>query len=134
MPGMILGARILLAAALLAPVAPLWAQTASFSQATQVKQATQATRTAPTAPAPQVSASSPAPAATADPGLPERRVIEDDQVRIEEVRVRGQVRSVTVQSKLAGARPYEIDVGRPGRDPSIHRGAAGQSRWSLFDF
>ncbi len=125
---MIRGARILLAAALLAPVAPLGAQTASSPHATQ------ATRTAPAAPGPQGSASSPAPAAAADPGLPERRVIEDDQVRIEEVRVRGQVRSVTVQSKLAGARPYEIDVGRPGRDPSIHRGAAGQSRWSLFDF
>jgi hypothetical protein len=116
------GARILLAAALLAAVAPLAAQTAAPAKAT------------PSMPGPQTLPSSPAPAPATDPNLPERRVIEDDQVRIEELRVRGQVRSVTVHSKLAGARPYEVDVGRPGRDPSIYRGTAGQSRWSLLDF
>jgi hypothetical protein len=137
MPKMIPGARILLAAALLAAVVPLGAQTASSAQATPAPPATRtapATPAAQAAPGPQVSASSPAPAAAADPNLPERRVIEDDQVRIEELRVRGMVRSVTVQSKLAGARPYEVVVGWHGRDPSIYRGAAGQSRWSLLDF
>ena len=134
MPEMTRGACILLAAALLAAVDPLGAQTARSAQAAQATPATRQAPAARTAPGPQVAASSPVPAAAPDPNLPERRVIEDDQVRIEEVRVRGQVRSVTVQSKLAGARPYEVDVGRPGRDPSIHRGAAGQSRWSLLDF
>jgi hypothetical protein len=64
----------------------------------------------------------------------ERRVIEDDGVRIEETRVRGEVRSVVVQSKVGGVRPYEILIGRRGRDPSQDASAAGQSAWSLFKF
>ena len=61
-------------------------------------------------------------------------VIEDDNARIEEVRSRGTVTRVTVQSKLPGARPYEIQVAPPGRDPSQERGNAGRRAWSIFDF
>ena len=61
-------------------------------------------------------------------------VVEDDNVRIEETRVRGQLQRVTVQSKIVGVRPYEIIVGPGGRDPSRDRGTAGQSAWSLFSF
>jgi hypothetical protein len=78
-----------------------------------------------------------APAASAAPRdalTPTVTVIEDDGVRIEEKRLRGQAQRITVQSKVAGARPYEIIVGPDGRDPSKERGAAGQSAWSLFDF
>jgi hypothetical protein len=80
-------------------------------------------------------ASAPAalPESTAAPAS-ERRVIEDDGVRIEETRVRGEVRSVVVQSKVGGVRPYEILIGRRGRDPSQDASAAGQSAWSLFKF
>lgn len=91
-------------------------------------------------PAPaQVSAPAvpPAPAASAavrDALTPTLTVIEDDGVRIEETRLRGQARRISVQSKLGGARAYEILVGPPGRDPSQDRGAAGQRAWSLFDF
>jgi hypothetical protein len=73
-------------------------------------------------------------AASAAQGGLQRTVIEDDGVRIVETRLRGQAQRITVQSKVAGARPYEILVGRGGRDPSQYRGAAGQSTWSLFDF
>jgi hypothetical protein len=61
------------------------------------------------------------------------RVIEDDRVRIEETRVRGQVQRVTVRSKLTG-QDYEIIVGPGGRDPSQKADAAGQRAWSVFRF
>ncbi len=61
-------------------------------------------------------------------------VIEDDQVRIEEVRSRGRVQSIHVQSKLANVKGYDIQVALPGRDPSQERGNAGQRTWSLFSF
>ncbi len=61
------------------------------------------------------------------------RVIEDDRVRIEETRVRGQVQRVTVRSKLTG-QDYEIIVGPGGRDPSQKSDAAGQRAWSVFRF
>lgn len=64
------------------------------------------------------------------------RVIEDDQVRIEEVRIRGQLARITVAPKAgAGASPmraYEINVGAPGRDPSQDRSAAGQRVWPVL--
>jgi hypothetical protein len=61
-------------------------------------------------------------------------VIEDDSTRIEEARNRGTVQRITVQSKLPGVRPYEIQVAPPGRDPSQERGNAGRRAWSIFDF
>lgn len=61
-------------------------------------------------------------------------VIEDDNARIEESRSRGTVQRITVQSKVPGARPYEIQVAAPGRDPSQERGNAGRRAWSVFDF
>ena len=61
-------------------------------------------------------------------------VIEDDNARIEEVRSRGTVQRVTVQSKVPGVRPYEIQLAPPGRDPSQERGNAGQRAWSIFNF
>jgi hypothetical protein len=73
-------------------------------------------------------------AAAPAPQAPERRVIEDDQVRIEETLVRGQAQSITVQPKQGGLRPYEIVVGRGGRDPSQDKSAAGQRVWSLLRF
>ena len=85
-------------------------------------------------PAPAAASAAPSAAASAAPGGLQRTVIEDEGVRIVETRLRGQPQRITVQSKLAGARPYEILVGRGGRDPSQDRGAAGQSTWSLFDF
>ena len=73
----------------------------------------------------------PAPAKTPSPDL---RVVEDDHVRIEETRSRGQLQRVVVHTRLGGARSYEIIVGSPGRDPSQERGAAGQRAWSVLNF
>lgn len=65
------------------------------------------------------------------------RVLEDDRVRIEETRVRGQLRNVTVHSKITGG-SYEIIVGPGGRDPSQNAAqradSAGQRAWSLLRF
>ena len=85
------------------------------------------------APAPQPAASATS-AAWAPKVRPHIVVIEDDGSRIEETRVGGAVKRVTVQSKVGKVRPYEIQVAPGGRDPSQERGNAGQRTWSLFNF
>jgi hypothetical protein len=68
-----------------------------------------------------------------------RTVIEDDQVRVEELRVRGQVRRIVVrtQGRQAGS-TYEIVPADGARDmsagPSSGRGAAGKSLWTVLAF
>jgi hypothetical protein len=63
-------------------------------------------------------------------------VVEDDNARIEELRVRGQTQSIVVTSKLGGR--YEIFMGEASRDigdaSASHRGAAGQRMWRLLSF
>ena len=84
---------------------------------------------------PATPASPPAAPAAATP--PEKRVVEDDNVRIEETRVRGQLSRITVQNKLGGRlgpNTYEIIVGPGGRDPSQRQDAYGQRAWSVLKF
>ena len=64
----------------------------------------------------------------------ERIVSEDDAVRIEERRFRGQTESITVKSKLRGVAPYEILPGGSGRDPSQPGGTGGQRVWHFLSF
>ena len=89
---------------------------------------------APTASAP----SAPVPAATpAERGEPtvQRNVAEDDHVRIEEVRVRGESRSIVVKPKTAGAKEYEIEPSTGANDPSQrNRRAAGERVWRILSF
>jgi hypothetical protein len=64
-----------------------------------------------------------------------RVVVEDDKVRIEELRVRGQVQRITVSPKASGVRPYEIVPPDAGRDASQQsKGLSGQRLWQLFSF
>jgi hypothetical protein len=64
-----------------------------------------------------------------------RTVVEDDHVRIEELRVRGQVQRITVSPKASGVRPYEIAPPDSGRDPSQQsKGISGHSLWQFFSF
>jgi len=93
-------------------------------------------------------AQSPAPAVAALPALAQpdgvqprggeaqvkRIVSEDESVRIEELRVRGITRRVTVQSKLPGVPAYEIGSSSDGRDLSQDRRSEGRSLWQLFAF
>jgi hypothetical protein len=69
-------------------------------------------------------------------GEPEvvRTVSEDESVRIEELRVRGQTRRIVVRSKLPGAPAYEIGTSTDGRDLSQDRRSEGRSLWQLFSF
>jgi hypothetical protein len=76
-------------------------------------------------------ASAPAPTPKTRPHV---TVIEDDNVRIEETRVRGSVQRVTVQNKQANVAPYEIQMPAPGRDPSQEKGNAGKRTWSVLNF
>ncbi len=66
-----------------------------------------------------------------------RIVIEDDATRIDELRVRGETQSLSVQPKHGGAR-YEIVPVPGGRDlatgPTTPRGAVGQRVWRVFQF
>jgi len=67
----------------------------------------------------------------------QRLVSEDDQVRIDELRVRGQTTRLTVQPKGPEGqrgRAYEILLPTGGQDPSSHRDAAGQRVWPLLSF
>ena len=61
-------------------------------------------------------------------------VTEDDGVRIEELRVRGQTQRIVVHSKLGNARPYEVLPAGQGRDLSQDKRAIGQRVWSVLSF
>lgn len=64
-----------------------------------------------------------------------QEVIEDDNVRIEETRLRGLPQRITVRNKSGGGSSYEILVGPKGKDASSSdKGTSGRSAWSLFDF
>ena len=75
-----------------------------------------------------------APAAKALAERPHITVLEDDNTRIEEHRVRGTVTRVLVQSKVGGAPAYEIQVIPPGRESMSDRGSQGKRTWSLLRF
>ena len=89
--------------------------------------ATGATRTAGPAPADELAPRG---------GEPQvkRIVTEDDGVRIEELRVRGQTQRIVVHSKLTGVRPYEIVPAGQGRDLSQDKRTVGQRVWSVLSF
>lgn len=65
-------------------------------------------------------------------------IIEDDAMRIEEQRVRGQLTRVTVSPKNSRAPAYEIQLPTPGQDvsgaPGPQRGGAGQRVWRVMSF
>jgi hypothetical protein len=71
-----------------------------------------------------------------DPAI-RRSVIEDDQVKVEELRVRGQTERIVVSPKHGG-KPYEIITTPNGRDPGGsadgRRGATGQRVWTVLGF
>ena len=70
---------------------------------------------------------------SADAG-PQRLVSEDEQVRIDELRLRGLAQRLTVQPKGGNGRPYEILLPAPGADATQHRDAAGQRVWPVLTF
>ncbi|WP_425258282.1 hypothetical protein ACPOLB_22540 [Rubrivivax sp. RP6-9] len=61
----------------------------------------------------------------------QRLVSEDDQVVVEELRVRGQTQSITVKSKIPGVAPYRIVPATGARDPSQPGSTAGQRVWQF---
>jgi hypothetical protein len=70
----------------------------------------------------------PEPAKPAAEPAVKRTVSEDDKVRIEEVRVRGETKSITVRSKIPGVAAYEIVPATGARDPSQPGNAPGQGQ------
>lgn len=75
----------------------------------------------------------PAPADTTEPRI-ERIQHEDALTRVDELRVAGQTRSITVQPKN-GAPAYDVAPATGGEDPNAARnGSTGKSRWRLLEF
>ncbi|MFG6459236.1 hypothetical protein [Roseateles sp. BYS96W] len=70
----------------------------------------------------------------------ERKVSEDDQVRIEELRVRGETKKVTVKNKNSKAPDYEIVVNDAGRESAggsgtgLSKSGSGTRVWQVFKF
>ena len=75
--------------------------------------------------------------AAVDEPFVKHTIIDDSRARIEELRVRGQLKKVTVQPK--GRAPgYEILLGDGahvvGDDPGTSRGSAGKRVWNVLRF
>ncbi len=91
----------------------------------------------PAAPAAAAPAPVAAPAAAGEPAV-RRHVVEDDNARIEELSVRGAVRSIRVQPKGPIKAEYEVltlDAGRDISDgPNSAKGAAGKRVWRVLTF
>ena len=70
----------------------------------------------------------------------ERTVSEDDQVRIEELKVRGEAKKVTVRNKKTKAPDYEIIVNDAGRESAggtgtgLPKSGAGTRVWRVLNF
>jgi hypothetical protein len=70
----------------------------------------------------------------------EKTVAEDDQVRIEELKVRGEAKKVTVKNKLTKAPDYEIVVTDAGRESAggtgtgMPKSGAGTRVWRVLNF
>lgn len=66
----------------------------------------------------------------------ERTVAEDDQVRIEELNVRGETRKVTVRNKKTRAPDYEIVVNDAGHESAGGSGKSGSGTrvWRILNF
>lgn len=70
----------------------------------------------------------------------ERSVAEDDQVRIEELKVRGETKKVTVRHKKSKAPEYEIVVNDAGRESAggtgtgLPKSGSGTRVWRVLNF
>lgn len=66
----------------------------------------------------------------------ERNVTEDDQVRIEELRVRGETQQVTVKNKKSRAPDYEIVMRNAGHASAggSEKSGSGQRVWRVLKF
>jgi hypothetical protein len=90
----------------------------------------------PAAPEPAASAADAeaAPQRGGEPAI-RRSSVEDDNLRVDELRVRGETKRITVQGKRGGPTSYEIVPAEGGRDPSSNaKGSAGQRVWQVFSF
>jgi hypothetical protein len=83
----------------------------------------------------QPAAASPAATLPNEPAVQHTR-IEDEGSRVEEVRIRGEVRRITVTPKVGTTVPYEVLPAEGSRDlsQSGSRGVAGQRVWHILTF
>lgn len=131
--------------ALTCVIALIWAS-ASAAQVDPTPPRIDPAASAPAAPRSVVKASEqpPAPPPRAVPGAPanepavQRNVVEDDNARIEELNVRGAVRSISVKPKGPISAEYEVlptDASRdPSEGPGSTKGAQGRRVWRVLNF
>lgn len=83
-------------------------------------------------------AQQPAPQSSTLPNEPvvQHSKIEDEGSRVEELKVRGEVRRITVTPKVGTTVPYEVLPAEGSRDlsQSGSRGVAGQRVWQVLTF
>ncbi|MFO1226650.1 hypothetical protein [Roseateles sp.] len=88
------------------------------------------------APAPQAAPREAPRPAVSEPKI-EQIVVEDDAVRIEELRVRGETRKVIVKQKHGPAPAYEVwapETSRASAGGSEQNLTAGRRVWRVLDF
>jgi hypothetical protein len=113
---------------------PCFAQPAPATAEASASAPSPALVPAPAAPPARAAAAASAPARKATSTAAHVQVIEDDNVRIEESRVRGHAQRITVHNKTTRGAAYEIIVPAGGKDSSQERGASGQRAWSVLAF
>lgn len=95
------------------------------------------TAASPTVPPPAVDSAPQAADERLEPNV-KRTVVEDEGSRIEELKVRGNTRRITVTPKVGPNREYEIITEDGSRDMSDgltgSRGAAGKRVWRVISF
>jgi hypothetical protein len=116
----------------------LWIRLAFVAAGIACAAAAWAQSEAPAAPVPTAAASDAqadaVPQRGGEPAI-RRSTVEDDNLRVDELRVRGETKRITVQGKRGGPTSYEIVPAEGGRDPSSGaKGSAGQRVWQVFSF
>jgi hypothetical protein len=117
----------------------LWIRLAFVAAGIACATAARAQSEAPAPPVPAAAAASDAqadavPQRGGEPAI-RRSTVEDDNLRVDELRVRGETKRITVQGKRGAPTSYEIVPAEGGRDPSSGaKGSAGQRVWQVFSF
>lgn len=113
--------------------AAAWAQTMTTSAPVAASPAAAPASAALPAFAPLPATDNPAPTSAVPDAKIEHNVSEDDHVKIEETRVRGETRKITVQPKIPGMPAYDV-VPLQGGLPSSDNQNAGQRVWLNINF
>jgi hypothetical protein len=119
------------------PIFLLWTLSLAAIAAQPAASAAEPAPTKPTAPAAPVTDQPSEPRSGFSEPAVSRTVVEDEGSRIDELKVRGQSKRITVTPKTGG-KPYEIITPTGARDqtegPNGSNGAVGKRVWPVLSF